>query len=171
MDQEFFVELLLLLLAAVYLGARWIYRRARTLTSRRLSQAPPHNLRSPGSTFPPPPKRSLPPVAAPAAIGSFFGVLLGSLLFAIWVSSQASVPANVAGTAALVPAWFCIGTLLVSAFSAVAVTIADNAFSEFQARRLPKGVPFLVGALIGLAFTLIFAVISLSTPCGPLEPC
>jgi hypothetical protein len=107
----------------------------------------------------------------PAAIGSFFGVLLGSLVFAIWVSSQVPVPGNVARAAAFFPAWFCIGAPLISAFSAVAITILDNAFREFQARHLPRGLPFILASIIGLAFSLVSAGVSLTIPCAPFDLC
>jgi hypothetical protein len=171
MDEEPLVELILLLLAGIFFGARWIYRQVSGLASRRHPQTPTRNVASPTTTFAQPTGRSLPPVAVPAALGSFFGVLLGSLAFAIWVSSQVSLPGNVARAAAFFPAWFCIGAPLISAFSAVAVTIVDNAFREFQARRLPRGLPFVLAALIGLAFSLVSAGVSLTIPCAPFDLC
>jgi hypothetical protein len=169
MDQD--LEFLLFLLGVIIFIASWIYQRVRTSASRRRSRMPVGNIALPIPTFTGLTGRSLPRVAIPSALGSFFGVLIGSLAFAIWVYSQVSVPSNVARAAVLFPVWFCIGAPLISTFSAIAVTIADNVFREFQAKSLPRGLPFVLGALIGLAFAIVSAGFSLTIPCGLLDLC
>ena len=171
MDQENVLEYLFLLLALIYFTIRWIYRRIRTSPSSPRSATPVRNIASPRPTFTGPTSRRLPRAAMPSALGSFLAITIASLAYAIWVSSQVSVPANVQLAAAYFPMWFCITAPLIPAFSALVVTIADNTFREFQARPLPRGMPFVLGALIGLAFSVASASLALTSTCGPPELC
>ncbi len=171
MDLDGFIEFIFIFLSVIFLIISWLSQRMRASVSRRRSRMPVDNIASPTPTVTRSRGRSLPRVATPAALGSFFGVLLGSLAFAIWVSSQVSVPSEVERAAVSLPIWFCIGAPLISAISAIAVTIADKVFMEFQAKPLPRGIPFVLGALIGLVFAVVSVSFSLTIPCGLLDLC
>jgi hypothetical protein len=107
----------------------------------------------------------------PAAWGSFLASTAASLAYAIWVASQGSVPPEVELAAAYFPMWCFFGTPVSSAFSALAGIVADRVFREFQARPLPRGIPFVLGALIGLLFSLGSASLFIPIACAPPGPC
>ena len=142
------LELLFILVALVFVGIRWLYRKQRARPSSRSSSTSPSEPNPPTAISRPP---ATPLDIRRIALASVVAVFSGYLASAIWIIPRVGAnPDRDSAIALLTAVSVCLSALLLAALVVLATSALNNVLTEFQGKPLSGPLGFSVAFLLGL---------------------
>jgi magnesium-transporting ATPase (P-type) len=145
------VELVVGLIALLFGGLSWLYRRRRGLPT---SLTTPSSRPLPRSTEAPL-RKALQRPNFLVVLATLVSVLLTAFVASIWISFRSPIFSPIQKTMENLMAFYlCIGAPLIAALAVLFTSALNTLFSEFQGKSLPRSLRAVIGAILGFVLTI-----------------